>query len=340
MQRRDFLKAGVAAAAFTCGAARLRGDDAAGRVMTVAGPVKPEELGTMLPHEHVLVDFIGADQVSRERYDADEVFEIALPHLKRVHELGCRTLAECTPAYLGRDPALLKRLADASGLRLLTNTGYYGAVGGKYLPAHARTESADRLAQRWLAEWRDGIDGTGIRPGFIKTGADGGPLPEVNRRVIQAAARTHKESGLTIAGHTGDGKAALEQLEVLAREGVSPAAWIWVHAQLETDAALHAEAARRGAWVEFDGIAPKSVERHVTLVKTMKDRGLLDRVLISHDAGWYNVGQPRGGTFRNYETLFTQFLPALEKAGFTAEEVRKLTVENPARAFTIGVRKA
>ncbi len=70
----------------------------------------------------------------------------------------------------------------------------------------------------------------------------------------------------------------------------------------------------------------------------MKRRGLLAHVMISHDAGWYRPGEPGGGEFRPFDTLFTQFLPALEAAGFSAGEVHQLTVENPARAFSIRVR--
>ena len=102
--------------------------------MTVRGPIPPEEMGPTLPHEHVLVDFVGAREASRDRYDADEVYRVALPHLRRIREQGIRTLVECTPAYLGRDPALLRRLSEASGLHILTPTGYYGAGRGKYLP--------------------------------------------------------------------------------------------------------------------------------------------------------------------------------------------------------------
>src|SRR5688572_30138356 len=134
---------------------------------------------SVLVHEHVLVDFVGADQIRPGRYDADEVFRTMLPHLKRAAEAGCRTLMECTPAWLGRDPKLLVRLSKASGVRLLTNTGYYGAAGNKYLPAFAKGETADELAARWLAEWEKGIDGTGVRPGFIKIGVDAGPLSEL-----------------------------------------------------------------------------------------------------------------------------------------------------------------
>lgn len=337
--RRDFLCTAAAAAAAALGTDRIwaKGSEA-GKVVTVTGTIKPADLGTTLPHEHVLVDFVGADQVSPDRYDRDEAFRVILPHLERARELGCQSLVECTPAYLGRDPLLLRRLSEASGLRLLTNTGYYGARQGKFLPRHAFDEDADQLADRWIAEWRDGIQQTGIRPGFIKIGVDAGPLTEVNHKLVQAAARTHGKTGLTIAAHTGDGRAALAQLDVLQKEGVSTSAWIWVHAQSEKDPAIHRRIAERGAWVSFDGVSPASVASHVELVQNLERAGLLDRLLISQDAGWYAVGEPRGGKFRGYETLFAELLPALGRAGFTGSEIEKLTVTNPARAFSIGVR--
>jgi phosphotriesterase-related protein len=327
----------TAAAAATLMPARtlLAEEDDDARVETVAGHRRASELGATLPHEHVLVDFIGADRVSKERYDADEVMRHVEPHLQRVRAAGCRTIVECTPAYLGRDPELLRRLAEATGMQILTNTGYYGAANGKYLPPQAHTDSADQLAQRWIAEWRDGIDQTGIRPGFIKIGVDGGPLNEVNRKLVEAAAHTYKATGLTIAAHTGDGLAAQEQLRILHSEGVNPAAWIWVHAQVENDVNIHRQLAEAGGWIEFDGVAPDSIDRHVELVLNMKQHALLDRVLVSQDAGWYWVGEPAGGNFRPYDTLFTVFLPALRAAGLTDEQVRQLTVDNPARAFAV-----
>lgn len=338
MNRRDFLHTAPAALALAS-SPRAAFADEVGEIMTVSGPIPADRLGTTLPHEHVLVDFIGAAKVSPDRYKPDEVAGVALPHLRKLREAGCAALFECTPAYLGRDPRLLKRLAEASGLKIVTNAGYYGAGGGKYLPAHAHAEDADQLAARWLAEWRDGIDGTGIRPGFLKIGMDAGPPKAVDAKLIRAAARTHLRSGLTIAVHTGDGAAALGQLEILREEGVDPSAWVWVHAQNEQDPAIHLQAAGQGAWVEFDGVGPQSLDRHVELVRNLKARDLLHRALISQDAGWYNVGTPGGGDFRPYDFLFAEFLPALKAAGLSDEEIRRLTATNPAQAFAIRIRK-
>ena len=308
-------------------------------VNTVLGGRSPRALGMTLMHEHVLVDFVGADKVSPQRYNTEEVFQTALPHLKSLRAAGCRTLVECTPAYLGRDVNLLKRLARASGLHIVTNTGFYGAANDKYVPALAREESAQQLADRWVREFQDGIDGTGIRPGIIKIGVDPGPLSEIDAKLVRAAAKTHLQTGLTIASHTGNGAAALEELELLKQEGVHPGAFIWVHAQTEGDGQLHLKAAQQGAWVEFDGIGEASAEKHLQLVKGMVEQGFSDRVLISQDAGWYHVGEPKGGTYRPYTFAFANFVPLMRRAGVSTEQVRTLLIDNPRKALALQVRR-
>lgn len=307
----------------------------AGRTIhTVSGPIDPSSLGLTLMHEHVLVDFIGAAEVSSSRYDPDAVFARVLPHLQQLRTLGCATLVECTPAYLGRDPRLLRRLAEASGLHILSNTGYYGANQDRHLPAHAFSERADELAARWTREWERGIDDTGIKPAFMKIGVDAGLLSTVDAKLVRAAALTHRATSLPIASHTGNGVAAFEEMDLIEQLGVPLSAFIWVHAQAETDTSRHRHAASRGAWVEFDGISEKSVDEHVACVLAMRDAGHLDRVLVSHDAGWYRVGEPAGGAFRPFDTLFTRFVPALKAAGVSDPDVRRLLVDNPRRALT------
>jgi phosphotriesterase-related protein len=311
-----------------------RARQAAGSVQTVTGPVPAAQLGLTLMHEHVLVDFIGADQVSPQRYDANHAFTTVLPHLLQARTNGCRTLVECTPAFLGRDVALLKRLSEASDLHILTNTGLYGAAKDKHLPRYAFSESAGQFAARWTREFEHGIDGSSIKPAFMKIGVDEAPLSEVDRKLVRAAAITSRTTGLPIASHTGTGLAAIAELEVLDEAHLPASSFIWVHAQSERDPAFHTRVAKAGAWVEFDGISEASIARHVELVVLMKTRGLLGRVLVSHDAGWYRVGEPDGGQFRPFDTLFTKFIPALTAAGVTSSEVNQLLVENPRQALT------
>jgi phosphotriesterase-related protein len=232
---------------------------------------------------------------------------------------------------------LLARLSEASGLHLITNTGLYGARQNKFIPRYAQIEIPQQLATRWIGEVRDGIDQTGIRPGFIKSGIDVEPtLSPLHRNLIAAAALTHAATGLTIAVHTGRGP-GLAELDVLRDHRVSPSAFIWVHAQGARDNEIFA-AADRGAWLSFDGLNPSSVTRHLQLCVQMKKRGHLGRVLISHDAGWFDPAKPNGGEFRSFDLLFTTFVPLLRENGFSDAEIDQLTIANPADAFSIRTR--
>jgi phosphotriesterase-related protein len=162
MKRRTFLKlATVGLGAATPGLV-TSAPHASGQLNTVVGPIDARRLGHTLMHEHVMVDFIGADRIVPGRYDANEVFRSALPYLTELKAAGCETLVECTPAYLGRDPGLLHRFSESSGLHIITNTGLYGAAEDKYVPRFAYAETAQQLSARWVREFRDGIPPTGI----------------------------------------------------------------------------------------------------------------------------------------------------------------------------------
>ena len=340
--RRQFLQASLplcsAVSLAACGSL-LAGQSSSKNVNTVLGPVRAAKLGLTLMHEHILVDFIGADKVNPDRYDIIEVEKVVLPYLLQLYRMGCRTVVDCTPAYLGRDPKLLKKLSNASGLHLITNTGIYGAADDKFVPAFAYRESAEDLAQRWTQEFKKGIDQTGVCPGIIKIGIDPGPLSKIDAKLVQAAAWTHRNTGLSIATHCGDGTAALEAIEILKDARVAPDAFIWVHAQAENNRNLHLKAAREGAWLEFDGIGKETMEQHRDLLWTMKSYHLLSQVLISQDAGWYHVGETGGGSFRSYEFLLEQFVPYLRRAGIQKREIQQLLIENPRRVLTPRVRE-
>jgi len=308
-------------------------------VMTVSGPLDTERMGMTLTHEHILVDFIGADKVDKSRYNAAEVYEVAFPYVKDVRAAGTSTFIDCTPAYIGRDVKLLQKISEGAGINILTTTGYYGAAREKFVPAHAYNESAQQLADRWIVESRDGIEGTAIRPGLIKTGTDKGPLTKMQRKLIEAAGIAHLATGLTIAVHSGDGRAAVEQLEILQALRVAPSARIWVHAQNETNPQMHIDAARRNTWVSFDGVNTETLQATLENLKVMKANKLLDRVLVSQDSGWYHVGEPGGGTFNPYTCIARQFIPLLRQHDFTAEDIDQLFKVNPAKAFAIGVRR-
>ncbi len=310
-----------------------------GRIMTVRGPVTPLELGAVVTHEHV-IHTLGEPATTNPEYNLEHVANIAVPALRGLLEHGCNTVVECTTEYFGRSVEILKSLSEQSGVHIIANTGYYGAADDRYVPEHAYVESAAALADRWTAEWENGIAGTDIRPGFIKIGVDSpGPLSDIDAKLVRAAAITHLRTGLVMEIHTpGDGSLAAAELGILRDEGVDPSAWIWVHADTVDDVDAVVDAAARGGWVEFDSIRTGNLQERVRLLSRMKTEHLLSHVLLSHDESSYAAD--RTETVPVHITLFTELVPLLLDSGFDQNDIRLMTVENPRRAFTIAVKKA
>ena len=304
-------------------------------INTVNGSISIDSLGLTLIHEHMLVDFIGADSVSPERYGRDEVIAKVLPYLAEVKKYGVKTIFDCTPSYLAKDPVLLQKLSEQSGIRIVTNTGFYGAVGGKYLPEFVFSESAEQLADRWISEFENGIDDTGIKPGFIKISVnEETPLREVDAKLVRAAGITHQKTGLKIASHTGTWATASQEVAILQEMGISPSAFVWVHAQAEEDFQNYLEAAKIGVWISLDGIG-WSVEEYIERLIFVKQHDFMDQVLISHDAGWYDPAKSGGGDFQPFTNIFEKLIPALKAKGFTDSDFELLLVENPKKAFGV-----
>lgn len=309
-------------------------------INTCQGEIRTGDLGKTLTHEHILVDFIGADSTGYHRWNRDEVIARVSPFLEEIKALGYRTLFECTPAYLGRDPLLYKELSARTGINIITNTGYYGAMNNKFLPAHAFTETADQLAERWINEFTSGIEESGIKPGFIKIAINrDSVVSDIHEKLVRAAARTHLATGLTIASHTGPAAGAYREAEIIKSEGVSLEAFIWVHA-LEADVQDNIKLANQGMWISYDKMdeQPQTLVLYIDHLHGMKEASLLHKVLLSHDAGWYKPGQEGGGSFRPYTAIETLLIPKMREENFSEEEIHLLLVKNAQQAFGMRVR--
>jgi predicted metal-dependent phosphotriesterase family hydrolase len=310
------------------------------KVNTVNGVISPDQMGFTLPHEHVLVDFIGADSAELPRYTRDAALKVILPQIRKLQSFGVKTFVECTPRFLGRDPLLLKQLADSTGIRIITNTGYYGAQKNKFIPDSIQTMTPEKIASFWIDEFNNGIGDTGIKPGFIKIAVERSDLSEFHARLARAAAIAHKATGLTVMSHTGPASGALRQLDILKKEGVSPEAFIWTHAHNEKDSMKHVLAAKMGAWVALDAYwgSNGQLTQFVQFVVNMKNNQCLHRLLLSQDAGWYDPDKPNGSNYHPHTLIFEQLIPALREAGITEKELQQIFVDNPAKAFTVRKR--
>jgi phosphotriesterase-related protein len=313
-----------------------------GTIVTVTGSIKSTEMGFSLIHEHVVTNFIGADKVTLPPDGIDSTARKLLPHFIALKKRGIQSLVECTPNYIGRDVRLLKRIAELSGINIITNTGYYAAVNKRYLPPSAFTDDVETIANKWEREFLEGIEATGIRPGFMKLGVDNGPLDSVEQKLLRAAINVSKTTQLVIAVHTGDGAAALSELEIIEKENWKAEKLIWVHAQNGTDEERKIMA-QKGAWVSLDGVSERTVEQYLSSLLYMKRNGLLHRVLLSHDDGWsvlVNGSYEALDLFKNgnqkpYTTISEKLLPKLRANGFTKSDINLIMVENPSKAFSL-----
>lgn len=307
-------------------------------IQTVSGTVEPLQGDTWLTHEHILVDFIGADSIDKNRWDHDSVMNVMSTYLEELKKHNVKFFVDATPAYLGRDVLLLEKLSTKTGLTILTNTGFYGAINDKYIPSFAFDKTAEELAELWINEYEKGIEGTSIKPGFIKISVDSkDSLDAIDEKLVKAAAITHLKTGLTILSHTGEAKGLWPQLKILEEMKVSPAAFVWVHAQNEDDNNNYLRAAKKGCWIALDGLGWE-LEKHAEKLLFAKQNGILGRILISHDAGWYDPHKQKQ-EIKPYTNLFNVLIPALQSKGFTKEEFDLLLNKNPSKAFSIKVRK-
>jgi phosphotriesterase-related protein len=302
------------------------------RIITVTGPIPASQLGFTLPHEHIMVDFIGAEQTGKHRYRREDVIKRILPFLKEIYDLNVRAFVDCTPQYLGRDVEILKALSVASGLAIVTNTGLYK---DQYLPNYVDDQAPEQIAEQWIKEAEEGIEHTSIKPGFIKTAVNPGSLTEREKKLLTAAALTSKATGLTIATHTGSRVAAMDIIKILEKQDIPFDKWIFVHAHQEENLESLAELASLGVWIELDGLAFANDDNHLARVKYLLAKGLEHKILLSHDGGWYNVGEENGGQVRSYTHLNLMFLPRLRREGVPDPILHLLTVDNPAQAFAV-----
>jgi len=300
-------------------------------LLTTLGPKRADELGMILPHEHVFVDLRTPDKPGYGLGNAVDVVALMGPEIAKIQALGVTALVECSAVGGGRRADILLAVSQATGFPIVAPTGIYREP---WVPAWAHAASEDVLAQWMQRELEGEIAGTGVQAGWIKLSAGDDGITSCEAKILRAAARASLATSAIIGSHTIRGRVVRNQLDILERAGQSPRRFIWIHAQNEDDFSVNLEMAQRGAWIEYDGIGgSKSDEFYVERVVRMLDAGFGDQVLLSMDHGWYDPAQPGGGAPRPFTYLSEVFLLRLAATGVDAATIRKLTCDNPFQAF-------
>lgn len=303
-------------------------------LLTTLGPKTLVDLGagTLLPHEHIFVDLRTPDHPDQGRADEEEVVRLMAPELVRAREAGITLVVECTPVGVGRRVDLDLAVSKAANFPVVVPTGVYREP---WIPDWVRAASESELREWMLSEMQEGIANTGVRAAWIKLSAGDDGITDTERKVLRAAATAARETRAVIGSHTIRGRVVLDQLATIEAAGYTADRFIWIHTQAEPDTALHEEVARRGAWIEYDAIGSDSHSDDLFIdhIQRMVDRGFADRLLLSHDRGWFDPAKPGGGEPRPFTYINEIFLPKLFEAGASDELVDQLTRVNPFNAF-------
>jgi phosphotriesterase-related protein len=300
-------------------------------LITTLGAKTAAEVGKILPHEHVFVDLRTWDKPGYATGTAADVVALMAPEIERIKALGFTALVECSTVGVGRRADLDLAVSEATGFAIVVPTGIYREP---WVPPFAHEASEDALADWMISELDEGIEESGVRAGWIKLSAGDDGLTDTETKILRAAARAGARTNAVIGSHTIRGKVVKDQLAIIEAAGYSPSRFISIHTQAEPDFALHLEIARRGAWIEYDGIGGWGEDvTYVENINRVLDAGLGDRLLLSQDRGWFDPAQPGGGTPKPYTYLMEVFLPKLRDSGVDEATIAMLTGGNPFRAF-------
>ena len=339
------------------------------KIYTVCGEITREDLGIVATHEHVLLDQSnhyqavptpGIDDpenqkvemwnlgiLSRDCFalkdntilDDEQTQTEEVAYLKRA---GAGTLVDASLPGIGRDPHVLRRVSEKTGLHVIMGTGFYvGATHPEYLQDMSERQIADIM----VGELTIGAEGTGIRAGYIGEIGISEVFDDKERRVLRAAALAQKDTGAAINVHINPWTTnGLEAADILLNAGVAPDRICISHVDVENREDYIYALLKKGVYIEFDnfgkeyyirrevrhsgyGLFVRDTQR-VSLLKKLIDDGYLNQLLLSCDICLKNLLHKYGGW--GYDHILTNIVPMMQDEGITEADIHTMLVINPA----------
>ncbi len=315
------------------------------QINTTAGAITPDQLGRTLVHEHVLAGYPGWFMDTRlpPFRRADAVSRV-VDSFQQLHAYGVRTVIDPCPADLGRDVEFVAEISQRSGITLICTTGVYTeAFGIPYTFRHLETSAIEEI---YIREIEDGIGATGIKAGLIKIATGDGAVSEYERRMLVAATRAARATGVRLISHTENCSCGHDQIDIVTAGGVSANHLLVGHCDGRDDHPYQASLAARGAYVGFDRFGLEvfnSDETRMRNLRQMIDAGYRDQVMVSQDKVNCWLGRiPGVGSADDIARivpnwtmthLFERIFPRLLEMGVSQSDIDTILVENPRRFF-------
>ena len=320
-------------------------------VETVTGPIDADELGRTLIHEHMITrdEAVAAQwpHVPPTAPDPDEpeppdLRQPAIRCARAVLEHGVRTVCEPTAMFIGRDVAFSRGIAEETGLQLVACTGIYTY---EHLPPFFLSREPDAIAELFIHDIVDGIQGTEIKAAFLKCAADEpGVTPNIEK-VHRAVARASVATGAPIMAHSRPAsETGPRQIEIFEEEGVDLGRVQIAHTGDTDDLDYIERLVEKGVYIGMDRFGLDiflPMERRLETVSALLERGYADRMFLSQDycatLDWYPVEVMRqmdaAGLARGWSMtlIHEEVIPALREAGMTGRHLETMLISNPKR---------
>lgn len=295
-------------------------------IRTVLGDIKKDEFGKTMCHEHFIIDL---NRVRHDGISMIETVEEVIPEIEMMMELGVEAAIEVTTIDLERDVLKLKQISEKTGLKMVCSTGYYLT---QYHPEWLNEASVEEIAEVYIKELTQGIDGTDIKAGIIAEIASS-PKEFVGneKKILEAAGLAASKVGCAVSTHTGR-FTAKETIEILLSYGMNPDKIIIGHQDLIDDSEYHLELLKYGVNIAFDTCGKVNYmadEIRARNAVRILEAGYGDHLLVSDDVSRRTYFVSHGGV--GYLAAYKTVLPLMREYGATEEDIRKITTDNPAR---------
>ena len=307
-------------------------------INSVSGPIDTKDLGFTLMHEHIIVQSPGVSQ-NFPVMDREAEIAGAVQKVKDAKARGVGTIVDLTPGDW-RDIPMVQEVVRRSGGQVIVATGLYWEV-----PHHFSSQSGrpvEYIVDLFVRDITEGIMDTGVKAGIIKCATDEpGVTPDVDR-VLRAAAKAHRATGVPISTHTHAlSQMGLKQQDVFEDEGVDLSRIVIGHSGDSEDTDYLRKICDRGSFIGMDRFGIDMFlagDKRVATIAKMCELGYAGKMVLSHDAachfGWADANLiPKILPNWHWNHIPDDVLPALLAAGVTDEQIEQMTVGNPRAVF-------
>lgn len=285
--------------------------------------------GITYMHEHITIDLSGVKKDLDCRLDT---IDKTIEEFKVLKSLGVQNIVDVTNRGMGRNIEYALKVQEESSLNIVFSTGYYKEP---FLPEEVYRLSQKELSAVMQDEIINGIDGTGVKADIIgEVGTSKDTVTPIERKVLEAAAMAHIETGKPITTHTTLGTSGLEQIEIFEDYKVNLDKVIIGHVDLSGDIDYILRLLDKGVYVAFDTIGKinyMAEDKRLNMLKEICDRGLSDKVVMSLDLTRKSHLKNRGGI--GYSYLLDNFIPYIKSNGIKDKDIENMLVYNPMRIF-------